>query len=69
MTIQKIIIILGILFIIIGIFFPYITKLGLGRLPGDIYFGTKNFKFFFLITTSILLSTLVSIIIWIWKKF
>lgn len=66
---QKIVIILGVLFIIIGILFPYISKIGLFKLPGDIYFGTKNLKFFFPITTSILLSVLVSIIIWIWKKF
>ena len=69
MTMQKIIITLGVLFIIIGIFFPYISKLGLGKLPGDIYFGSKNFKLFFPITTSILLSTLISVVIWIWKKF
>ena len=69
MTMQKIIIILGVLFIIIGVLFPYISKIGLFKLPGDIYFGTKNFKLFFPITTSILLSILVSIIIWIWKKF
>lgn len=69
MTMQKIIIILGVLFIIIGVLFPYISKIGLFKLPGDIYFGTKNFKFLFPITTSILLSILVSIIIWIWKKF
>ena len=50
MTAQKIIITLGILFIIIGMLFPYISKLGLGKLPGDIYFGSKNLKFFFPLT-------------------
>jgi len=69
MTIQKLIIALGIAFIIIGILFPYISKIGLFKLPGDIYFGSKNLKFFFPITTSILLSVIISIIIWIWRKF
>ncbi len=69
MTIQKLIIALGIAFIIIGILFPYISKIGLFKLPGDIYFGSKNLKFFFPITTSILLSIIISIIIWIWRKF
>ncbi|RST65089.1 DUF2905 family protein [Candidatus Aquarickettsia rohweri] len=69
MTIQKLIIALGIAFIIIGILFPYIYKIGLFKLPGDIYFGSKNLKFFFPITTSILLSIIISIIIWIWRKF
>jgi ribose/xylose/arabinose/galactoside ABC-type transport system permease subunit len=69
MTAQKIIITLGILFIIIGMLFPYISKLGLGKLPGDIYFGSKNLKFFFPITTTILLSALISIILWVWRKF
>ncbi|MSO14494.1 DUF2905 domain-containing protein [Rickettsiales endosymbiont of Trichoplax sp. H2] len=69
MTIQKLIIALGIAFIIIGILFPYISKIGLFKLPGDIYFESKNLKFFFPITTSILLSIIISIIIWIWRKF
>ena len=69
MTEQKIIITLGILFIIIGMLFPYISKLGLGKLPGDIYFWSKNLKFFFPLTTTILLSSLISIILWIWSKF
>ena len=69
MTAQKIIITLGILFIIIGMLFPYISKLGLGKLPGDIYFGSNNLKFFFPLTTTILLSALISIILWIWRKF
>ena len=46
MTAQKIIITLGILFIIIGMLFPYISKLGLGKLPGDIYFWEQEFKVF-----------------------
>lgn len=69
MTIQKLIIALGIAFIIIGILFPYISKIGFFKLPGDIYFGSKNLKFLFPITTSILLSVIISIIIWIWRKF
>ena len=47
----------------IGMLFPYISKLGLGKLPGDIYFGSKNLKFFFPLTTTILLSALISIIL------
>ena len=69
MTAQKIIITLGILFIIIGMLFPYISKLGLGKLPGDIYFGSKNLKNNYPLTTTILLSSLISIILWIWRKF
>ncbi|WP_369127272.1 DUF2905 domain-containing protein [Candidatus Bandiella numerosa] len=69
MTVQKLIIALGVTFIIIGILFPYISKIGLFKLPGDIYFGTKSFKLFFPITTSILLSILISVIIWLWRKF
>ncbi len=41
----------------------------LGRLPGDIRIERENFKFFFPITTMILLSLAISLIIWILRQF
>ena len=43
---QKILIILGIVILILGLLYPYIKKLGLGQLPGDMVFKTGNSTFF-----------------------
>lgn len=66
---MRFLIILGIIFIIIGLFYPLIEKLNIGRLPGDIFINKDNFKFYFPITTSILFSFLVTIILWLFNKY
>jgi len=69
MSIQKIFILIGILFLVIGLLFPYLSKVPLFRLPGDIVIEKPNFKFYFPITSMILLSILLSAIMWIIRKF
>ena len=44
---QKILILIGIIFLTIGILYPYIKKLGLGQLPGDVIFKTGSSTFLF----------------------
>ena len=39
---QKILIILGIVILVIGLLYPYIKKIGLGQLPGDVIFKSGN---------------------------
>ena len=65
---TKIFILLGIVFILVGLLYPYLSTLGLGRLPGDIVIERKNFNFYFPITTSIILSILVSLLFKIFFK-
>jgi len=57
----KFFLILGVVFILIGLLYPYLVNLGLGRLPGDIVIERKNYNFYFPITTSIILSIVLSI--------
>ena len=64
---QKILIILGIILLIIGVIYPYIKKLGLGQLPGDILFKTGNSTFFFPIVTCILVSIILTVIFNLFK--
>ena len=59
---QKILIILGIILLIIGLLYPYIKKLGLGQLPGDILFKTGNSTFFFPVMTCLIISIILTII-------
>ncbi len=65
---AKWLIIIGIVFILVGAAWPWLSKLGLGHLPGDIYIKRKNFVFFFPVTTSIIVSLLLSLIFWIFRK-
>ena len=66
---QKILIIIGVIIILAGLFWPWLSKLPLGHLPGDIVIDKPNFKLFIPITTMLLLSALISFIIWIFRKF
>ena len=64
---QKLLIILGIVILVIGLLYPYIKKLGLGQLPGDIIFKSGNSTFFFPIVTCIIISVALTIIFNLFK--
>ncbi len=65
----KILIMVGIFIIIVGVFFLFGDKIPfLGKLPGDIIIKKKNFTFYFPIVTSILLSIIISLIIYLFRK-
>jgi len=66
---QKLLIYLGVFLIIVGLLWPWLGKLPLGRLPGDIVIDKPHFKFFFPITSMIVISIVVSIIMWLFKKY
>jgi len=67
--IGKSLIFFGILLVVIGILFVVGGKIPwLGRLPGDIVIKKENFSFFFPITTCILISIVVSIILFLFTK-
>jgi hypothetical protein len=68
MQLQKWLIIIGCLFIVAGLCLPWILKLGLGRLPGDIYIKKDYITFYFPIVTCIVLSVIISLIIWFFKR-
>ena len=51
-----------------GILWPYLKKIGLGSLPGDIKIMKDNYSFFFPIATCILVSIFLSILFWLFKK-
>ena len=65
---QRTLIVIGIVIIIIGVGWPYLSKLPIGRLPGDIVIDRPNMKFYFPVTTMILVSVIVSVILWILRK-
>ena len=52
--IQKIFIIIGVLFIIVGLLYPFLKDIGLGRLPGDIVIKKENSSFIFQLLLALL---------------
>ncbi|MFH0941362.1 MAG: DUF2905 domain-containing protein [Candidatus Omnitrophota bacterium] len=66
---AKFFIIIGVVFILVGLFWNVWAKIPfIGRLPGDIFIQRKNVSFYFPLTTSILLSLVISFILWAISK-
>lgn len=65
---NRLLIGLGILLLAVGLLWPWLTKLGLFRLPGDIRLERDNFQFYFPLTTMIIVSVVVSLLLWLFRK-
>ena len=61
-------IIFGVVLIAAGLLWPVLQKLGLGRLPGDIVIERGNFRFYFPIATSLIVSVVLSLILWLLNR-
>ena len=59
---QKILIIIGIIILALGLLYPFLKKIGLGQLPGDIIYKSDNSTFFFPIVTCIIISVVLTVI-------
>jgi hypothetical protein len=68
MDIRRVLIVLGLALLVGGLLWPFLTRLGLGRLPGDIVVERPNFRFYFPLATSILLSALLSLLFWLFRR-
>ncbi len=64
---QKMLIILGIIILAVGILYPYIKKISLGQLPGDLVFKSENSTLFFPIVTCIIISVVLTILFNLFK--
>jgi hypothetical protein len=62
---SRFLIILGLIILATGLLWPFLTKLGIGRLPGDIVIERDNYTIYFPLMTSILLSILLSVVLWL----
>jgi len=65
---AKWLITIGVVLIALGVLWPLLAKLGLGSLPGDIKIERKGFTFYFPITTGILVSLVITIVLWIFRR-
>ena len=58
----------GIVLVVLGLAWPLLSKLGLGSLPGDIRYERKGYTFYLPLTTSILVSLVITLILWIFRR-
>jgi hypothetical protein len=65
---QRALIVVGVVLLAAGLLWPWLTKLGLGRLPGDIRFEKDGFTFYFPLTTGIVVSVALSLLLWLLRK-
>jgi hypothetical protein len=65
---NRLLVILGTTILVIGLLWPWVRKLPLFRLPGDIVIDRPGFKFFFPITTMLLISLAISLIAWLFRR-
>ena len=67
-VVSRTLIIIGVILVIVGLAWPWLARLGLGRLPGDIVIERENFRFYFPVTTAILISVIISLVFWLLRK-
>jgi hypothetical protein len=65
---RKFLILTGIVLILTGVLLPCITRLPFGRLPGDVMISRPGFRFYFPITTMIIVSAVISLIAWLMNR-
>ena len=62
---ARFLIVLGLVIVVVGLLWPYLSQIGLGRLPGDIVIERENMTFYFPLMTCLLLSVLFSLVFWV----
>lgn len=65
---QRFLIIAGIAALLLGLLWPWLARLGLGRLPGDFHVQREGFTFYFPLTTSLVVSVIVTLILWLLRR-
>jgi len=68
MPISRTLIIVGLVLVAAGLLWPWLSKLPLGRLPGDIVIEREGFRFYFPLTTMVLVSAVVSLLLWLFRR-
>jgi len=68
MDLRRVLIIAGVVLIAVGLLWPLLTRLGLGRLPGDISIQRGNFSFYFPLVTSLVVSAVLTLLFWLFRR-
>lgn len=65
---QRTLILIGIALVVVGVAWPLLGRLGLGRLPGDIVIERQHVRFYVPIVTSLLISVILSLALWFLRR-
>jgi hypothetical protein len=65
---QRALIVIGAVLLLAGLAWPWLSKLGLGRLPGDIRIETESGGFYFPIVTCLVISVVLSLLLWFFRR-
>lgn len=65
---QRLLIAIGAVLLLAGLLWPWLSKLGLGRLPGDIRIETDSGVFYLPITTCVIISIALSLVVWFIRR-
>jgi hypothetical protein len=66
---NRFLILAGLVLVAVGLLWPYLARLGLGRLPGDIAIRTEHGGFYFPVVTCLVISVALSLIFWLMGRF
>lgn len=67
-NVRKILMVAGGILLVAGFLWPWISRLGLGRLPGDIVIERESVRVYIPIVTMLLVSALLSLLLWIFRR-
>lgn len=65
---ARVLIVVGLVLVMVGLLWPFLSRIGLGRLPGDIVVQRDHMTFYFPIVTCLLLSLLLSAAFWVFHR-
>lgn len=68
MDISRFLVVFGLVLLAAGLLWPLVEKFGLGRLPGDIVIQRENVSFYFPLMTSLLLSLVLTAVLWLFSR-
>jgi hypothetical protein len=66
--VQRALVVIGLVLLASGLAWPWLSKLPFGRLPGDISIEREGYSFYFPLTTGVVISVIISIILWIFRR-
>lgn len=65
---QRALIVVGLLIALIGLAWPWLTRLPFGRLPGDLVIDRPGFKLFAPFASMLIVSIVISLLIWLFRR-
>ena len=65
---RRLLIVSGLVLVLLGLVWPYLGRLPLGRLPGDIVIGRGQSRFYFPLVSCLLVSAVVSVLLWLFRR-